>query len=291
MNHGTHPRNYHKARYDFDQLTKAHPALAAFVRPHPVEGVTVDFNDPAAVKALNTALLKFFYGIQWWDFPAGHLCPPVPGRADYIHALSDLLGEARGVAVRLLDVGVGANCIYPLLAHQLYGWSVVGSDISMTSLLSARKIVESNRLSPHIELRHQPRREHIFHGIVGAREHFSVTMCNPPFHSGAEEAHAQSARKRRNLGQKQNAPLNFGGVDHELWCDGGELKFIRQMIDESRAFASQCSWFTTLVSKDGHLRPLEANLQRAQVVERRILEMAQGQKKSRVLAWRFKESS
>ena len=48
------------------------------------------------MKALNKALLAHFYAVKHWDIPDGFLCPPVPGRADYVHHLADLLaGEWR----------------------------------------------------------------------------------------------------------------------------------------------------------------------------------------------------
>ncbi|MDZ4290013.1 MAG: RlmF-related methyltransferase, partial [Prosthecobacter sp.] len=87
-------------------------------------------------------------------------------------------------------------------------------------------------------------------------------------------------------GLKKQA-LNFGGNPGELWCEGGELAFIRRMIDESVVYADRCGWFTTLVSKSEHLPRLERSLRLVKPHEVRIIDMAQGQKKSRILAWRF----
>ena len=115
---GLHPRNRHRSRYDFPALIASCPALAPFVKPNARGDVSVDFADPAAVKMLNRALLQHFYGIEHWDIPADYLCPPIPGRADYLHHTADLLATSnggeipRGKGVAILDVGVGANCIY-----------------------------------------------------------------------------------------------------------------------------------------------------------------------------------
>ena len=68
-----HPRNPHQGRYDFARLLAASPALLPFVRTLP-HGQTIDFADPAAVKALNQAILVADYGIQGWDIPDGYLC-------------------------------------------------------------------------------------------------------------------------------------------------------------------------------------------------------------------------
>lgn len=88
-----HPRNKHRERYDFDQLTQINVTLAHYVRLNEYGDASIDFSDPKAVKSLNQALLKQFYGVYTWDIPHQYLCPPIPGRADYIHYLADLLDE------------------------------------------------------------------------------------------------------------------------------------------------------------------------------------------------------
>ncbi|MCM2336646.1 MAG: RlmF-related methyltransferase, partial [Pseudomonas sp.] len=202
-----HPRNRHAGRYDFARLVAARPALARYVVDAPGGDATIDFADPAAVRALNQALLAADYGIAHWDLPPGYLCPPVPGRADYVHALADLLAGSnggavpRGAAVRALDVGVGANAIYPLVGHREYGWRFVGTDIDATALRAADAIVRANGLAAAIELRHQPRADAVFAGVVQPDERFDVSLCNPPFHASARAAAAGSERKWRNLGR------------------------------------------------------------------------------------------
>lgn len=287
MNKPLHPRSLHLGRYDLDALVKAHPELAPFLRAHPVQGQTVDFASPEAVKALNAALLKHYYQLSWWDIPKGALCPPIPGRADYVHYLADLLEGAKGPGVRVLDVGTGASCIYPLLGQRLYGWSFVGSDVAAPSLSAAETILQRNSLTQYIELRLQPNRERIFQGVIRPTDRLTATMCNPPFHASAQEAVQQSQRKRKNLGQDLRAPLNFGGLDNELWCPGGELAFIVRMVEESSSFASQCSWFTTLVSNEDNLPQLRQKLTQAKARDVKVISMNQGQKKSRLLAWKF----
>jgi 23S rRNA (adenine1618-N6)-methyltransferase len=52
-------------------------------------------------------------------------------------------------------------------------------------------------------------------------------------------------------------------------------------------YAPVCGWFTTLVSKSEHLPKLQQSLNKVNAAEVRVIEMAQGQKKSRILAWTF----
>lgn len=294
---GLHPRNRHVGRYDFAKLCAASPGLAAFVVPHPEGGETVDFFDPAAVIALNRALLMADYGLVFWDLPPGALCPPVPGRVDYLHHIADLLAETSSGGrkadekVRVLDVGMGANCIYPILGVGEYGWRFVGTDIDPDSVAWAKKLVAANpSLKDRIECRHQPSAEDIFAGVVRETERFTVSVCNPPFHASAAEAEAGTVRKLRNLGEGrpvEQPVLNFGGRSNELWCAGGEEAFVRRMIAQSAARPEQCRWFTTLVSKRGSLPGIERALHAARAAEVRIIPMKHGQKHSRIVAWRF----
>ncbi|MFA5263308.1 MAG: 23S rRNA (adenine(1618)-N(6))-methyltransferase RlmF [Opitutaceae bacterium] len=296
---GLHPRNLHRHGYDFVQLVQASPELAAFVKQNPVGRDSIDFANPKAVQFLNRALLLHHYGIRFWELPAGYLCPPIPGRADYLHHMADLLGEKeaagipRGEKVRVLDVGVGASCVYPILGRHEYGWSFVGTDIDAEALHSARKIVAANPLlAGFVECRLQRSPQKIFQGIVKPGEHFAVSLCNPPFHSSSKSAAKGTLRKLRALAGRTlprdtKAMLNFGGISTELVCQGGELGFVKRMIAESAEFPSLCGWFSCLISKSENLPGVLDALKSAKAAEFRTIPMAQGQKKSRIVAWKF----
>jgi 23S rRNA (adenine1618-N6)-methyltransferase len=297
---GLHSRNRHRGRYDFAQLASALPELQQFLIPNPFDAAvtTIDFANPTAVKTLNAALLKQFYGVKFWTIPPDYLCPPIPGRADYLHHAADLLattnnGEIpRGPAVRALDVGVGANLIYPLIGQHEYGWQFVGTDIDAAAIKSAQVIVDANEgLADAIELRLQASPLKIFNGVVNADDHFDIVICNPPFHASAQAAEAGSLRKWKNLGKARTAEtkpkLNFGGQAVELWCEGGEAGFISRMIVESAQYKKQVQWFTSLVSKEDHLPEIYGALRKVGVQKVETIEMAQGQKKSRIVAWTF----
>jgi 23S rRNA (adenine1618-N6)-methyltransferase len=291
-----HPRNRHGDGYDFPALIAASPELGGFVAPTGHGGDSIDFADPAAVKALNRTLLKTYYGISRWDLPAGYLCPAVPGRADYIHHLADLLATdrggviPRGPGVTVLDVGVGANCIYPIIGVHDYGWRFVGADVDPVALRNAGKIISAHpALAQRVQCRLQRSPSALFHGITLAGEIFDACVCNPPFHASAAAAAAGTRRKVRHLTGKtvREVTLNFGGAPAELWCAGGELAFLRRMVAESATVPRLCRWFTTLVSKSDHLAALEQALRQVRAADVRTIAMAQGQKKSRILAWRF----
>lgn len=293
--HTLHPRNQHRVPYDFADLVACHPALGKHIVQTPRGETSIDFADATAVRELNAALLSRFYHVDRWEIPDGYLCPPVPSRADYIHNVADLLAAdnvghiPRGRSVRMLDIGVGANAIYSILARTIYGWSCVGSEIDASALENARRIFQLNpSLEGGFEGRLQLRPEAVLDDLVFADERFDLCVCNPPFHSSAAEARAGTQRKWRNLGRPQTGEdLNFSGRHHELWCQGGEQAFIRAMIRQSRPLAEHCLWFSSLVSRRENLRIIEAELDRQQAETVRIIEMLQGQKTSRIVTWTF----
>lgn len=282
---GLHPRNRHHDRYDLPALCHACPELTPFLTLSPAGEQTINFADAGAVKALNKALLAHFYAVSHWDIPEGFLCPPVPGRADYIHHLADLLAETTGTVPRqadVLDIGVGANCIYPLIGAHEYGWRFTGTEVN------AQALVHGNPgLSRAIRLRRQRDPQAVLAGMIHPNDRYDATLCNPPFHDSAEAAKQGSDRKRRNLGITGGDMLNFGGQQQELWCEGGEVAFILRMIEESQKFSRQVMWFTTMVSRGENLPPLYRALSEAGAEKVVKKEMAQGQKQSRFIAWTF----
>jgi 23S rRNA (adenine1618-N6)-methyltransferase len=288
-----HPRSLHRERYDFKALIKDCPGLAAFVRENDYGDESIDFFNPDAVRMLNKALLKHHYQIDNWEIPAQYLCPPIPGRADYIHYVADLLSEnpQKNKAIKCLDIGVGANCIYPLIGNRTYDWQFVASDIDPIAIQNGQQILKANpAIAQQVELRIQKNDRDVLVGIIQPNDKFDLVICNPPFHRSYADSQAGTRRKVENLKQKQvlNPVLNFGGKSKELWCEGGELKFIKTMMLQSKEFSNQCEWFTAIVSKKDHLAQLEQTLFNIKATKTKIIQMGQGQKTSRIIAWSFK---
>lgn len=291
-----HIRNKNRERYDLEALIVAEPGLADHIKPNKYGAESVDFSNPSAVKLLNKALLNHYYGIKNWDFPDENLCPPIPGRADYLHFMADLLTQSNfgeippGEKVSVLDIGVGASCIYPIIGVTEYGWNFIGSDIDPKSLEAADKIVSSNEvLTGKIECRLQENPEFILEGILKSDEKIDMTICNPPFHASPEEAKKESRRKITNLtGKKVTKPvLNFAGVSAELIYEGGEVAFINKIIDESERFSKNCYWFSTLVSKQSTLKGMYKALNLMEITQIKTIPLGTGNKSSRIVAWSF----
>jgi 23S rRNA (adenine1618-N6)-methyltransferase len=294
-----HPRNRYRNGYDFQQLKAQSPELAQYFTVNHRGAPTIDFSNAQAVLALNRALLRDAYGIENWDIPPGYLCPAIPGRMDYLHAVADLLNGP----ARILDIGVGANCIFPIVGVCEYQWQFVGVDIDAQAIASAQKIIDANpRLQGQVELRlqtlfHLPLQAHlpqlqpgtrspipcILNGVIQTNDFFDAVICNPPFHASAEAVRLIEEQKWRNRGIA--AVGSFGGQSNEMWCAGGELGFIQGLIDESENFQTQVNWFTCFISQASNVQPLRAQLEAKRNPRIEIIEMGQGQKRSRFLAW------
>lgn len=281
-----HPKNPFISDYDFDRLVDKHPPLKQFVFINDYGNKTIKFGDKEAVKALNTGLLKTYYGLSYWDIPQNNLCPPIPGRLDYLLYISDLIPKKQ---LRLLDIGTGANLIYPILGCRHFNWECTGSEVNLDSLKNAQAIIAKNTVLENIELRHQPFKNKILENLVLPEDYFDVVVCNPPFFKNKTEAIRRNQRKVNNLGLREADSQNFGGLSNELWYKGGETAFIKKMAAESILYKDQIHWFTSLVSQKENLKDIKRAVNKTAPITVRVINMDQGNKKSRFIAWSFQD--
>ena len=284
---GLHPNNKHSQHYNFDVLCIDSPSLKEFVFTNKFDTKTIDFANPKAVKSLNTALLKTYYQIEQWNFSDENLCPPIPGRVDYIHHVNDLLiASDLKEDISILDIGTGATCIYPLLGTKEYGWKFIGTDIDTDSLKNSQQIIDSNNLSSNISLKLQDSSDTIFSEAIFDNQQFSASMCNPPFYSSQYEAVEANARKLKGLGI-ETTQRNFGGSQNELWYKGGEKAFLHNYLYQSSLYKNNCFWYTSLVSKKENVESMLASLKKLGATEIKTIPMHQGNKVTRIVAWTF----
>ncbi len=279
-----HPKNPFIADYDFDTLIRHSDTLKPFVFINEYGNKTIKFGNQQAVKALNAALLKAYYGVLW-DIPENNLCPPIPGRLDYLLHVADLLPKT---AIDLLDIGTGANLIYPILGTRHFNWSCAASETDLESLTHAQSLLDQNQKLQQITIRHQKFRNAILEHIIQPTDMFDVVVCNPPFFKNAKDAQRNNHRKVKNLRLQETTSQNFGGNANELWCKGGEEGFVKKMAQESTKFKDQVHWFTALVSRKEHLKTIRRAINKTGPTEVKVIEMGQGNKKSRFIAWTFR---
>lgn len=279
----------HTNNYNFEVLIDNYPKLQPFVFKNKYGNLTINFSESKAVRALNTAILNTNYGINYWQFDDNNLTPPIPSRAAYIHLLKDLLLSSNlDGNIKVLDIGTGANCIYPLLGQSIYNWQFVGSDINKSSIKQAEKIIAKNKLEDEVSIRFQSNPNQIFQGILTKTDIFTLTMCNPPFYKDETEANSATLKKLKGLNQDTNSiNRNFSGISNELWYKGGEKAFLHNYLYESSLFKNKCFWYTTLVANKDNIKSMYASLDKLGAKIIKTLPINIGQKKSRVVAWTF----
>ena len=311
-----------------DRLIDAHPILKDHVirvRLGKPCLPTIKFSDPDAVRALNTALLIADYNVSPKFneiLPPDILLPAVPGRADYVHHIADMLQLSSptntipyGKNVVGIDIGTGASAIYPTISASVYGWKMIASEIILPSVQSAKKIIAANGHAHLVDVRHQENVKSIFKGVLRSGEHVDFAMCNPPFYPSMKAFQKENSRKLKGLAKgglnklyqtntthvhnrrEENTSNNFGGLGLELWCEGGEVSFINRIINESKQYADRCLWFSTIVSRKGNLKQIERTLfnlgnnenvgMERKVEKVKRINFRVGHKSSTILIWSF----
>lgn len=283
-----HKNNKHQNDYDFEKLNQVVPALKEFVFTNKYGSKTIDFANPKAIKLFNKSLLITYYSINYWEFPDNHLCPPIPGRVDYIHHLAELIEPYKLNSVKVLDIGTGATGIYPLLGNSVYNWNFIGTDVDVEALKNAQTIINKNNLEEFIELRLQSNKAQILNGIINTNENFTFCMCNPPFYKNEQEALEATKRKLRGLKKEHLNPIrNFSGSANELWYPVGEKAFLHNYLYESSLYKTNCFWYTSLVSNKDLVQSMQKSLKKLGSTQVKIINMSQGNKISRIVAWTF----
>ena len=292
-----HAQNPYGNRYDLKRLTKHYHALEKFIVLNPSGEETIDFSSSEAVFALNKSMLLADFKLGDYELPSGYLIPPVPGRLDYLLHVRDFLTEKFNVSensqLNGLDMGSGANGIYCILGAQHFNWKMVGSETDAKAVEIANANIQKTKgLNDKIEIRHQQDKGSLFKNTIQANEQFDFVVCNPPFHSSKEEALKGSLRKVKNLGgyaAKEKFLLNFEGQANELWCNGGEVLFIKRLIKESVGFKNQVKVFSTLVAKSESVAAIKKQLSKVKA-NFEVIPMALGNKKGRYVMWWFESS-
>ncbi|XP_065080257.1 U6 small nuclear RNA (adenine-(43)-N(6))-methyltransferase [Ochlerotatus camptorhynchus] len=253
MNKFMHPRNIYRQKPDFQVLVKQYPEMNQVATVDLNGRIKLDYKDRKALQLLTACLLKRDFGLEL-DLPPDKLVPTLPLRLNYILWLEDLeeaFGWKNRSEVRGLDIGCGASCIYPLLgvSHSKHRWKMIGLELLEDSVEFARRNVERNGLAEYIEVVQQKKFcENILTGFMEGQEELDFCMCNPPFY---EDEISESENRTSRRKEPSNAAT---GCDQELRIEGGELRFVERIIDESLKLKERISIYTSMI---GHKRNFE----------------------------------
>lgn len=192
FNDKMNPKNkYYKNPPKFEELANKYPSFKKFVIKTKFNTYSIDWKDKEAGKELCRCLLKHDFNLKYWDIPDGFLIPSITSRCNYIHWIHDILEEDDLLDIKItgLDIGTGANCIYPLLGHQIYGWNFKCAELNKEAVDIASNTIQENNLNNHINIVHQEDEDNIFYKVIENKELFVFSMCNPPYFSYDEIKH------------------------------------------------------------------------------------------------------
>ncbi|KAF4716841.1 hypothetical protein FOZ62_021964, partial [Perkinsus olseni] len=88
----------------------------------------------------------------------------------------------RDTSVKGIDVGIGGNGIYSLLGSALYGWQMIGTEVSQESIDNVQSIIDNNKDIVNITIKKQEDKMKIFEGCIDLEDTYTFSMCNPPFY-------------------------------------------------------------------------------------------------------------
>lgn len=244
-------------------------------------------------RQLTKTLLKTSFNLTL-SLPSDRLCPPVPVRWNYIRWLQDLLATTNSTysdthspqrSVLGLDIGVGASCIYSLLAcASSPGWRMLGSDVDQHSLDYARRNVEANDLQNRIKLALTATDSPLLPlDKMGVKE-LDFCMCNPPFYSSSSDMAAA-------YGSKAMPPSAVcTGSENEMICPGGDVGFVTRILEESLVLRSRVQWYTSMLGRLASVHQIISKLKEHNITNFAVTNLKAGQKTRRwAVAWSFQD--
>lgn len=216
----------------------------------------------------------------------------MPVRWNYIRWIQELLDTTSDTysdrcdperEVVGLDIGVGASCIYPLLAcSSRPNWRMVGTDIDEHSLDFARRNVDTNGFSKRTKLVLSTTDGPLIPLQALKMEELDFVMTNPPFYSSAEDMQASYTGKQ--------APPSAvcTGAENEMICAGGDVGFVTRILEESLKLKESVQWYTAMLGKLSSLQQIVAKLKEHGITNFAVTCLQAGYRTKRwAVAWSF----
>lgn len=231
--------------------------------------------------------------------PKDRLCPPVPVRWNYVRWLQELIDSSRpwdepddyrfhdlpdrDRLISGLDIGVGASCIYSLLAcASRPNWSMFGTDIDESSLSWSARNVEANRLTSRIKLHQSTATGPIIPLTDLGCSSLDFVMTNPPFYSSHEDMVASYS------GKKMAPSAVCLGSENEMICPGGDLGFATRILEESLLLRTKVQWYSVMLARLKSAEALVEKLKAAGITNFAASDLQAGYKTKRwAIAWSF----
>eukprot|EP00835_Amoeboradix_gromovi_P006959 NODE_960_length_2743_cov_0.177005.p1 type:complete len:331 gc:universal NODE_960_length_2743_cov_0.177005:279-1271(+) len=146
--------------------------------------------------------------------PDGYLIPAVQNRIDYINILQKY--NPRNV----LDFGTGSVAIYLVLIEIYYpNIDRYGIEKDESSFNNALRVLNELNFQSMIQLSSNIPLK--WYRII------EFIICNPPFYKNQDQIESSNAAK------SATTKLQFNGKPFEIICEGGEVQFMKNVINQS----------------------------------------------------------
>lgn len=172
-----------------------------------------------------------------------------------------------------------------------------GIELNEESVQYARENVITNALDDRIQIVHNMSKDNPFDGIVPNEneQRFDFTMCNPPFFPDDTDTESDDINDETDsevVKQRidKNKPPNNAktGINCELTTAGGEVEFVKKIIQKSRQLRKTVNIFTTMLGHKSSLNPVLFELKSLGITNWCTSEFCQGWTKRWGIAWTFR---
>ena len=263
---------------DFKFLSEEFPEFKKYVYINKYGGYSINWKNPNSIKELVKTILNKFFNITYYEIPENFLIPTLTSRYNYLNYINKLFTklEIENKEKILIDIGTGANLIYPLLGYKLYNWKFIASEINEDAINIGKKIIKENNLEKEILIIKQNDSKKIFENIINFNNKYLCSICNPPFFDINTEI------KKDNLYTDNEYNYN------EVYCEGGEIFFIKEMIKESYIYKKNIFLFSSLIGRKSNMKKIYSvmkNLKEMSLLKK--ITIKQGKNARWIIIWSF----
>ena len=235
---------YNDFKPDFLTLIKEFPELKKYIlkqNEDNEEEFQFDWSNNELSLLMDKSILNYYFNIKYYDIPKGFLIPPIPSRINYINLINSiitkLINDMDIKNIIGIDIGTGANIIYPILGYSIYKWKFICTEINKEAYNNAKLILQKNNLENNINIIKQNNKDNIFISILNRENKYIFSMCNPPYYNYENEIKLED--------KKRDNEYNFD----EIYYKNGEYGFFQRYFEESICYKNNVFLYTILIGK------------------------------------------
>ncbi|KAG0254705.1 hypothetical protein DFQ27_006709 [Actinomortierella ambigua] len=229
----------------------------------------IDFKNPKALRELTYCLLRKDFGVEV-EFPLDSLCPTIPNRVNYVCWIEDLVGLEREnvIGIDMYDQKQPAHLIFSFKIDDRsveYALKNVARNHWQDRISIVKNLDADKTLPPEL--------------FTDPNQTYDFCMCNPPFFESDDDY-------LESLASKVEAPAaTLSATDMELTTPGGEVQFVKKMIDESKKLQKRVRWYTSMLGKKSSVNAITAYLRECSILNFTVATFRQGQTFRWAVAW------